>query len=417
MTNATNNPWLNIIGIGEDGVQGLSSSARTVLENAEIIIGGDRHHALSASITAQRIKWPHPFDALIEQIKSLRDKRLVILATGDPLWFSVGARIATAIPKSEICFHPQLSAFQWASARMGWSLADVETLTAHGRPAEQIIPYLWHNARLLILTAGSETPGQIARLLDQRGFGASVLTVFGSLGGEVESRFEATASEWAGADPTSNLPAFNTLAVQCLGGPIPALSRLPGLPDEAFLHDGMLTKRAVRAVTLSRLMPARGEVLWDIGTGCASVAIEWMRAAPDSGAVGFDSHQDRLEMARENSVTLGVPRLTLIEGRVPESFDAIPEPTGTQIDLRNPHAVFIGGGLTRELAQFCIQRLPERGRIVANAVTLESEMVLNSLNAECGGELTRIAVEHASPVGRLRGWRPAMTVTQWVFEK
>ena len=411
------NTWIDIVGIGEDGMIGLSAAARAALEQAETIIGGERHHRLSDGITAERLKWPHPFDALIHEIEARRDQKLVILATGDPLWYSVGARIAQAIPAQEIRFHPQLSAFQWAAARMGWSLADIDTVTAHGRPAEQVIPYFWPNARFLALTAGAQTPGEIARLLDARGYGASELTVFGSLGGETETRHEGTASAWAATDPVSSLPAFNTLAVHCLGTPEQRLGKLPGLPDDAFQHDGMLTKRAIRAVTLSRLMPARGEVLWDIGTASGSIAIEWMRAARDAVAVGFDPHAQRLEMARHNAEALGTPRLALIEGEVPEAFNAIPAPTGTKNDLRNPDAIFIGGGLTLETAQACLTRLPAHGRLVANAVTLESEAVLGQLHKQHGGDLTRLSVEHAVPVGRLRGWRPAMTVTQWAFEK
>lgn len=417
MTTDTHTPWLDIVGIGEDGMTGLSAAARIALEQAETIIGGDRHHALSDGIKAERLKWPHPFDALIHEIESRRGCKLVILATGDPLWYSIGARIAKAVPAEEIRFHPQLSAFQWAAARMGWSLADVETLTAHGRPAAQTIPYFWPDARLLILTAGAETPGEIARLLDQRGYGASQLTVFGSLGGESETRHVATAAEWTASDPSGTLPAFNTLAVHCMGEPHQRNSRMPGLSDDAFQHDGMLTKRAIRAVTLSRLMPARSEVLWDIGTGSGSIAIEWMRAARDAIAVGFEPHPERLARARQNAETLGTPRLTLIEGRAPEAYTQIPAPTGTQKDLRHPNAIFIGGGLTLDLAQDCLERLPANGRLVANAVTLESESILGELHTHCGGDLTRLSVEHAVPVGRLRGWRPAMTVTQWAFEK
>ena len=409
--------WLDIIGIGEDGMAGLSASARKTLEQAEIIIGGERHHGLSESVTAERLSWPHPFDALIDEIEARRGRRLVILATGDPLWYSIGARLTHAIPAEEIRFHPQLSAFQWAATRLGWSLADIETLTAHGRPAEQVVPYFWPGARLLILTAGTQTPGEIARLLTARGYGASKLTVLGALGGDQESRHEALASDWSEQDPSGSMPAFNTLAVECLGTPAPLLSRMPGLPDDAFQHDGMLTKRAVRAMTLSRLMPARGELLWDIGTGCGSVAIEWMRAARDAVAIGFDSHTDRLEMARQNAETLGVPRLCLIEGRVPDAFAMIPEPKGPRTDLNAPDAIFIGGGLTEALAAECFEKLPRSGRLVANAVTLESEAVLNALHARFGGELARISVETVAPVGRLRGWRPAMSVTQWALVK
>ena len=290
--------WLSIVGIGEDGMAGLSAAARQVVERAEVIIGGQRHHCLSDTVTAERLSWPHPFDALIDELRARRGRRLVVLATGDPLWFSVGARIGRVIPPDQIAYFPALSAFQWAAARLGWSLADTETLTAHGRAAEQVIPCFWPGARLLILTAGAETPGQIARLLDARGYGGSAMTVFGSLGGPAETRHDGTAGAWAAHDPTGNLPAFNTLAVHCAGGSTRPLSRLPGLQDDAFHHDGMLTKQAVRSLTLANLMPARGQVLWDIGTGCGSVAIEWMRAAPDALAVGLDPDAKRLDLAR-----------------------------------------------------------------------------------------------------------------------
>ena len=409
--------WLDIIGIGEDGMAGLSAVAREKLEQAEIVFGGERHHALSDEITAERRRWPHPFDALIDEIMALKGQRLVILATGDPLWYSVGARIAQAIPSDQIRFHPQLSAFQWAAARMGWSLADVETVTAHGRPAEQVIPYFWPGARLLILTAGADTPGRIARLLDTRGFGSSKMTVFGSLGSDRESRHQAMATEWAANDPTQDLPAFNTLALECAGKPAHALNRLPGLPDSAFEHDGMLTKRTVRAVTLSRLMPARHEVLWDIGCGCGSIAIEWMRAARDAVAVGFDTNPERLAMGRRNAEALGTPRLELIEGAVPDVLDTVAAPKGTKTDMRLPNAIFIGGGVSLDLIRTCLGRLPDNGRMVANAVTLESEAVLAEAHTQFGGDLTRISVETAAPVGRKTGWRAAMTVTQWAFEQ
>lgn len=410
-------PWLTVIGIGEDGVAGLSAAARAEIERAEIIVGGDRHHALTPGLKAERMSWPHPFSALIDELKALRSRRPVVLATGDPLWFSVGARMTKAIPAAEIRFFPQLSAFQYAACRMGWSLADVETLTAHGRPAEQIVPFFWPGARLLVLTAGAETPGKLAALLAARGFGASVMTVLGSLGGDGETRTEGTAQDWADTDPTAQMPDFHSLAIECHGRPSQLLPRVPGLPDDAFEHDGKLTKREVRAATLARLMPARGAVLWDIGVGCGSVAIEWMRAAPDAAAIGMDPNPERLAMARRNALELGVPRLELIEGSAPNALDAIPAPKGTNADLRKPDAVFVGGGLSVVSFEVAWDRLPPGGRLVANAVTLETEAMLLDLYARHGGELTRISVQRASPVGTLNGWRPAMPVTQWSIIK
>ncbi len=396
-------PWLHIIGIGEDGIAGLSAAARAQVEQAEVIIGGDRHHSLAPNVTAERLAWPSPFDAMIEVIRSHKGRRVVVLATGDPLWFSVGARIANpkygdVISKSDITYHPQLSAFQWAAARMGWSLADAETITAHGRAVEQVIPYFWPGARLLILTAGSQTPGEVAALLTSRGYGASRMSVLGALGGPNETRADGVAESWA-----ADVPAFNTLAVEVIGAPEALLSRVPGLPDDAFVHDGKMTKREIRALTLAKLMPARGEMLWDIGTGCGSIAVEWMRAAPDALAVGIDNKSERLAMARKNGVVLGTPKLTLIEGDALKALD----------DLPAPNAIFIGGGLTRDLALRCRDALGKNGRLAVNAVTLEGEAVLLALHAEIGGELVRLSTTRAEPVGSFRGWRPAMPVTQW----
>jgi precorrin-6Y C5,15-methyltransferase (decarboxylating) len=398
--------WLTVAGIGEDGMAGLSPAARRAVEAAEVIIGGDRHHRLSDSVRAERRAWPHPFDALIDEIRTLRGRRLVILATGDPLWYSVGARIGRAIPADEIEYLPQLSAFQWAACRLGWSLADVETLSAHGRPPERLIPYFWPGQRLIVLTAGAETPGQVARLLDGRGFGESRLTVFGSLGGAAESRHEATAVDWAVRDPADRLPAFNTLAVECLGRPERPLPRW-GLPDDAFEHDGQITKAEVRVLTLARLMPARLETLWDVGTGCGSVAIEWCRAARDAEAVGIDRNSGRLKVARRNGMALGAPRLELVEGEAPAALAGLPA----------PHAVFIGGGLSADTFAACWAALRPGGRLVANAVTLESEAVLIDLHARHGGDLARLAMQRAEPVGGLTGWRPLMPVTQWALVK
>ena len=398
--------WLHIVGIGEDGMSGLSAAARTQVEQAEIIIGGDRHHSLAPNFTAERIAWPSPFDAMIETIRSHEGRRVVVLVTGDPLWFSVGARIANpkngvSIPADEITYHPQLSAFQWAACRMGWSLADTETVTAHGRAVEQVIPYFWPGARLLILTSGAQTPAEVAALLTARGYGASRLTVFGALGGPNETRHEGTAADWS-----QEVPAFNTLAVEVLGTPANLLARVPGLPDDAFTHDGKMTKREIRALTLAKLMPARGEMLWDIGTGCGSIAVEWMRAAPDALAIGIDSKPERLAMARENATALGTPKLHLIEGTAPAALDRLPQ----------PDAIFIGGGLTRDLAIQCRDILGPNGRLVVNAVTLESEAILLALHAEAGGELVRLQAARAEPVGPYRGWRAAMPVTQWSLQ-
>jgi len=396
-------PWLHIVGIGEDGIDSLTPAARAVVEAAEVIVGGDRHHLLSDAVTAERFSWPSPFDALIDTLQDFRGRRVVVLATGDPLWFSVGARIGRTIPPEEITYHPQVSAFQLAAARMGWSMADLETLTVHGRPVEQMIAFIQPNQRLLILTTGEETPALIARFLSERGFGQSRMTVMAAMGGRDEARFEGLAESW-----DHDVPAFNTLAVECIAAPDAALmARVPGLDDDLFRHDGTMTKREVRAATLAKLMPMRGALLWDVGTGCGSVAVEWMRAARYARAIGIEPRADRRTMAAENALALGVPKLELIEGVAPDALAGLPP----------PDAIFIGGGLSRETYDACWQALRPLGRLVVNAVTLESEALMLALAAEHGGELVKLQVQRAEPVGGLTGWRPLMPVTQWSLVK
>ncbi len=395
--------WLHIVGIGEDGMEGLSAATRAVVEAAEIIVGGDRHHRLSDNVTAERVAWPSPFDALIDLLTSHRGRRVVVLATGDPLWFSVGARIGRSIPPSEITYHPQLSAFQLAAARMGWSLADVETLTVHGRPVEQMIAFIQPDQRLLILTTGAETPAKIARFLTERGFGKSPMTVLASMGGVEELRFDGIAESW-----DHEVPAFNTLAVDCVAAPDAALlPRVPGLADELFVHDGTMTKQETRAVTVAKLMPMRGAHLWDIGTGCGSVAVEWMRAARYASAVGIEPRADRRAMAAQNALALGTPKLEILAGEAPAALEG----------LAPPDAIFIGGGLSDAVFAAAWAALRPLGRLVANAVTLESEAVLLALHKRHGGQLVRLSVERADPVGRLTGWRPLMPVAQWSLVK
>lgn len=394
-------PWLNIIGIGEDGMDGLSSAARILVENAEVIVGGDRHHKLTTS-SAVRIAWPSPFDAMVETIKSYKGKRVVVLVTGDPLWYSVGARILKSIPAEELVFHPQLSAFQWAAARMGWSLPDVETLTVHGRVADQIVPYFAPNARLLVLTKDHTSPATIGKLLVERGYENSRLKVLAALGGDDEQHIEMLATE-----AHDNVPDFHTLAVECVASPHAQILPRTGLPDDAFIHDGKMTKRAVRALALAKLLPLRGQLLWDIGCGCGSIAIEWMRGAPEAQAIGFDHQEKRHKMAAQNALQLGVPKLQLVDGKAPDCLAHQPA----------PDAVFIGGGLSAETIQKSIDALKPFGRLVAHAVTLESEAVLLAAFNEHGGELQRISVESAEPVGPFHGWRPSMPVTQWYWEK
>ena len=396
-------PWLHVIGIGEDGVAGLAEPARMALREAEVVVGGDRHHSLAPDITAERRRWPSPFDAMVDEIKSVRGRRPAILVTGDPLWFSVGARLLKAIPAEEIIFHPQLSAFQWAACRMGWSLADCETLTVHGRHVSQIVPFIAPRARLLVLTQDGGSPGAIAEMLMSRGFGESRMTALAALGGEREARFDGSARDW-----NQDVPDFHTLAVECVASSDAAWhGRAGGLPDEAFEHDGQITKRDLRASALAKLAPFRGAVLWDLGCGCGSVGIEWMRGAPEARAFAIDRKAERLAMARRNAETLGTPKIELVQGNV----DAVPR------DWAVPDAVFVGGGASEDVFTNSRNVLREGGRLVAHAVTLETETLLEKQHAAHGGELVRVQVAHAEAVGPYRGWRAAMPVTQYSWRK
>ena len=396
-------PLLHVVGIGEDGLDGLTPATRAVVEAAEVVLGGDRHHDLSGNITAERLSWPSPFNAMIETIRGLKGRRAVILVTGDPLWFSVGARIGRAIPASEIVYHPQLSAFQLAAARMGWSMPDVETLTVHGRPVEQMIAFIQPDQRLLILTTGSDTPVKIARFLTDRGFGQSRVTVLAAMGGAREQRFDGTAESW-----TYEVPEFNTLAVECIAAPGAALlPRVPGLPDEMFASDGTMTKQEVRAATLAKLMPMGGALLWDIGAGCGSVGIEWMRAARYARAIGIEPRADRRAMAATNALALGTPGFQIIEGTAPGALEG----------LAPPDAIFIGGGLTADVFEAAWSALRPLGRLVANAVTLESDALMLDLYKKHGGQLVKLGVQRADAVGRLTAFRPLMPVTQWSLIK
>lgn len=300
---------------------------------------------------------------------------------------------------------PAPSAFSLAAARLGWSLAEVETLTLHGRPLELLHPSVLPGAKLLVLSEGGGTPGRVARLLCERGYGESRLVVLEHMGGAREEVHEGTAADWAERE----IADLNTIAVDCVAGPEAALlPRTPGLPDAAFRHDGQLTKREVRAATLAALAPVPGQRLWDVGAGCGSIAVEWMRAAPRAEAVAIERNRERVAMIAANASALGTPKLEIVAGAAPAALEG----------LGAPDAVFIGGGLTTEgLLEACWSALQPGGRLVANAVTLEGEQALVAWRSRIGGDLVRIAVSRAEPVGPFTGWRPLMPVTQFQAQK
>ena len=397
--------WLSIVGIGDDGLDSLTPAARALVDRAEILVGGARHLAMVPEDGRERIGWPSPMSDVRPLLEARRGQAVCVLASGDPLCYGAGTRLHRWFDREEIRVIPAPSAFSLACARLGWSLPDIETLTLHGRPPEILAAYLFPGARLLALTENGETPMRAAELLRDAGYGESRLTVLEHLGGARENAVTETASDWGGR----RCADLNTLAIECVAGPDVALApRVPGLPDDAFRHDGQLTKREVRAATLAALAPIPGQLLWDVGAGCGSIGIEWMRAARHARAIAIERNPERVALIADNAAALGSPRLRIVEGSASEALDG----------LQAPDAVFIGGGITKELVfERCWDALGPGGRLVANVVTLEGETRLLGLHAHHGGSLIRIAISRAEPVGPYHGWRPLMPVTQWAVRK
>lgn len=396
-------PWLSIIGIGEDGVAGLSPAARTLINTAETLIGGERHLAMVEANGSERLVWPSPISPLVERIPDMRGRRVVVLATGDPMTFGIGATLARSVPAEEVTVIPGVSAFALAAARLTWPLEHVETINLQGRPVEQLALHVYPGARLLLLSHDKRSPPAVAAWLIAHGFGESRMVALSHMGGAKEERIEAAAAHW-----NSDVPDFHTLAVECVAGPEARwLPRTAGLPDDAFEHDGKLTKREFRALALAKLMPHPGALLWDIGAGCGSIGIEWMRAADGATAIGLEPRADRRAMAARNALALGVPGFDVREARAPEGL----------ADLPAPDAIFFGGGNSEATMQSALDRLKPGGRLVAHSVTLESEAGLLAAYATHGGELVRLTAAHAEPLGDFSGWRPLMPVTQWSWRK
>lgn len=402
--------WLNIVGIGAGGLDDLTPSARTLIETADLLVGGERHLAMAAHDRARKRAWAFPLDEIVEEIRAARDQRVVVLATGDPMSFGIGATLTRHFDPAEMTILPAPGAFSLAAARLGWPLHSCTCLTLHGRPLELLHHHVLPNARLLILSHDGTTPAQVAGLLRDAGFEPTRIHVFENMGSASESSRTGSAGTWD-ASPVDDL---NTIAVECIAGPQARYHpRVAGLPDDAFVHDGQMTKRIIRAATLSALSPLPGQHLWDLGAGCGSIAIEWLRAAQDvqgkgARATAVEKNSERCAMIAQNASRLGTPFLELVAAEIER---ALP-------DLDDPDAVFIGGGLsTGALVDTIWNRLRNGGRLVANVVTLEGERVLLDAHARYGGDMARIAVSHADPVGGLTGWRPAMPVTQWSVVK
>ncbi len=403
-------PWLTVIGVGDDGLAGLSPSARALVDGAELLVGGERHQAMVPETSATRLTWADGLPKAMDAIAEWRGRRVVVLATGDPMYFGGGANLGRRFDPAEMTVVPAPGAFSLAAARMVWSLPDVETATVHGRPLEMLNLVIAPDMRLLVLSRDGDTPAQVAGLLTERGFGPSLVTVLEHLGGPRERRVEGRADAW-------NHPRcadLNTLAIACRAGPdARILPRVPGLPDAVFENDGQLTKREVRAMTIAALAPLPGEVLWDVGAGSGSVAIEWLRAAPaqrtaESGAaraVAMERNAGRCATIARNALALGTPHLDVVQAEAPDCFEN---------QKRPPSTIFLGGGVSNPgLLDACWRVLVPGGRLVANAVTLEGEARLIEFHGRHGGTLTRMSISRAEAVGGLNAFRPLMDVTQY----
>ncbi|MFJ7279191.1 precorrin-6y C5,15-methyltransferase (decarboxylating) subunit CbiE [Kitasatospora sp. NPDC098663] len=394
-------PPITVVGIGADGWPGLSTTGRAALRAAEVVVGGPRQLDLlpQDEVAAERVPWPSPLRPAVPGLLAAHaDRRVAVLASGDPMFYGIGRTLAETVGAGRLRVLPHPSSVSHACARLGWPLESTEVVSLVGRPLDTLALALNPGRRLLVLSADATTPAAVAALLTARGYGAARLRVLEQLGGPAERRLDGTADDW----PHPPGDPLNVIAVDLGDGPRSPL--VPGLPDAAYESDGQLTKRHVRAATLAVLAPSPGELLWDVGGGSGSIAVEWLRAHRDCQAVSIERDPVRAERIARNAAALGVPRLRVVTSPAPAALSELP----------TPDAVFIGGGLTATgLLDSCWAALRPGGRIVANTVTLESEALLTEWYRRHGGELVKLAVAHAVPVGGFTGWRQAMPVTQW----
>jgi precorrin-6Y C5,15-methyltransferase (decarboxylating) len=394
---------VTVVGVGADGWDGLSPAARRAVEGAEVLRGSARQLSLvPASVRAERVPWPSPLGPAIRALPGAHPgRRVVVLASGDPMFSGIGTSLVRLLGPAAVEVVPHLSSVTLACSRLGWAVEETTVVSVVGRPVELLVPHVTPGRRLLVLGSDTATPGDVAALLAGSGHGASRVTALAQLGGPDERRFDGTATGW----PHDETDPLVVTAVEVVADPgtVP-LPTVPGLPDDAYAHDGQLTKRDVRAVTLSRLVPLPGQLLWDVGAGAGSIGIEWMRVHPSCRAIAVESHPGRAHRIRQNAGRLGVPDLHVVEGEAPDALRGLPR----------PDAVFVGGGATTPLLlDACWDALAPGGRLVVNAVTVQSEAVLAGWHGRCGGSLIRLSVACAEPVGGFTGWKPAMPVTIW----
>jgi len=393
-------PWLSIIGIGEDGAAALAPAARALVSHATLIVGGARHLALVGDTGAQRLQWPTPLANALPRILAQRGKPTVVLASGDPFFYGVGDLVSRHVAREEIFCVPGVSAFSLAASRLKWSQQDCALVSLHGRAFERITPYLQPRARIIALSWDETTPARLAEHLVSLGMGASRLHVLEHLGGARERVRTCQAHDFG----LNDVAALNTVAIEveaATGARIIPLT--PGLPDDWFENDGQLTKREIRAITLSALAPRKGETLWDIGAGSGSISIEWMLTNPANRAIAIERDASRAARISRNALGLGVPDLEIVTAAAPQALS----------NLCAPDAIFIGGGADAETLNSVWNVLPANGRIVVNAVTVETQALLAQTYTDKGGELLHLQISRARPLGRFHGLDPAMAVMQW----
>jgi len=431
--------WLTIVGMGEDGYAGLGRASRRALlhahKHAHPIVGSARHIALlPRQLAACATPWPRPFS--VDGVLAKRGEPVCVIASGDPMLYGVGATLTRDLDPSEFTVFPGVSSLSLAAGRLGWALQDVDVVSLVGRPLASLSRALHDGGRILVLSGDGRSPAAVAALLCEAGMCASRMCVLANLGGPQEHRIETSAAQWGMQANASNVAPLNVIAIICRtstdadgevtprsgevdrngdqderGEATPFVSRTPrqsgvqlsaGIVDEAYEHDGQLTKRDIRAIVLARLAPCPGEVLWDVGAGSGSIGIEWMRAHPRCHAIAVEANALRQQFILRNRERFGVPSLVLVSGAAPQALAGLPQ----------PDAIFIGGGVTVPgVLEACWAALPVGGRLVANAVTLQSEMCLIDWRGRHGGALSRFSVAHAAPLARFDTWRQALPVT------
>ncbi len=396
------NPWLTIVGLGEDGLDGLPPASRKALQDAEIVMGAARHLSLLPDLSQNTIPWPVPFVDGIPKLMALRGKQVVVLASGDPFWHGAGTRLTKDLPSSEWQCLPIASVMSLAAAALGWPLERTVTFGLHAAPFARLRPHLADKQRAIVTLRYGPAVADFARWLSDLGFGHSQMHICEALGGPRERIRSFTADDAMPQDIQHPV----CVAIDVVG-PGNTLSQASGQDDALFDNDGQITKRPVRALTLSALAPRPHEHLWDIGGGSGSIAIEWLLAHASTQATTIEQNADRAARIQANADTLGTDRLQVVTGAAPEALQNLPA----------PDAVFIGGGISETMLTAVWSAMPAGARLVANAVTLEAEVLLSNWQDKKGGDLLRIELAHANPLGRKRGWKSAYPIVQWSVTK